>query len=217
MSTVIKAGQRMSSTAPVTFNLDDVMRQGEQYLESIRAQAVQILTDARHQADKVRSAAEEQGRLAAIDAAHRQLDAKIGRQLESLWPALRETLAGIEQARQACLSHWESRAVHVAAAIAGRVIRKELTRDPEIPLALVREALEMAAGSPQVRIRLNPEDHAALAGQVQRLIAELSRLGTAEVAPDPAISRGGCRVETRYGVIDQQFETQLARIEEELR
>ena len=33
---------------------------------------------------------------------------------------------------------------------------------------------------------------------------------------DPEIARGGCRVETRFGTIDQQFEAQLARIEEEL-
>ena len=47
----------------------------------------------------------------------------------------------------------------MAAAIARRVIRRELTRQPEIPLALVREALELAAGSAQVRIHLNPADH----------------------------------------------------------
>jgi flagellar biosynthesis/type III secretory pathway protein FliH len=36
------------------------------------------------------------------------------------------------------------------------------------------------------------------------------------VVADPQVSLGGCRVETRFGVIDQQFEAQLARIEQEL-
>ena len=38
----------------------------------------------------------------------------------------------------------------------------------------------------------------------------------AEITADATISRGGCRVETRFGTIDQQFESQLKRIEEEL-
>ncbi len=48
------------------------------------------------------------------------------------------------------------------------------------------------------------------------LLAEFSALGPTEIIADAQISRGGCRVDTRFGVIDQQFEAQLARIEEEL-
>jgi flagellar assembly protein FliH len=41
-------------------------------------------------------------------------------------------------------------------------------------------------------------------------------LAGAELSGDPQISPGGCRVETQFGTIDQQFESQLKRIEEEL-
>jgi len=44
----------------------------------------------------------------------------------------------------------------------------------------------------------------------------MSSLGDADVTPDATIAQGGCRVETRFGTIDQQIETQLQRIEEEL-
>ena len=83
-------------------------------------------------------------------------------------------------------------------------------------MALVREALELAAGSAQIRIHLNPEDRQALGRQVQMLVQEMSGLGAAEMIADAGCRRGGCRVETRFGTIDQQFEAQLARIEEEL-
>ena len=52
--------------------------------------------------------------------------------------------------------------------------------------------------------------------QVEMLVGELSTVTTAEVKADPEITCGGCRVETSFGVIDQQFEAQLKRIEEEL-
>jgi flagellar biosynthesis/type III secretory pathway protein FliH len=51
---------------------------------------------------------------------------------------------------------------------------------------------------------------------MQAVVRELAPLAQTELVADPQISAGGCRVETRFGVIDQQFESQLARIEEEL-
>ena len=44
----------------------------------------------------------------------------------------------------------------------------------------------------------------------------IAPLANTELVADPQITQGGCRVETRFGVIDQQFEAQLARIEDEL-
>ena len=100
--------------------------------------------------------------------------------------------------------------------MAARVCRRELERQPEIPLQLVKEALQLAAGSPSVRVLLNPADLASLGNQLQQLAAEISRLAPAELVADERIARGGCRVETQYGAIDQQFESQLNRIEQEL-
>jgi flagellar biosynthesis/type III secretory pathway protein FliH len=56
-----------------------------------------------------------------------------------------------------------------------------------------------------------------LASQVKLLVDEMAGLGDTQVVADAAVSPGGCRVETRFGAIDQTFEAQLSRIEEELR
>jgi flagellar assembly protein FliH len=157
-----------------------------------------------------------QGRAAALEAAQQVLEEKVSRQLTTLVSALREAIDCIHAARAGWLAHWEKTAIQVAAAMAARVIRRELTSQPEITLTLVKEALELAAGSGEIQLRLHPADFKALGAQVEQLIAELSRLGTARIVADPQITAGGCRVDTRYGVIDQQFESQLARIEQEL-
>ena len=74
----------------------------------------------------------------------------------------------------------------------------------------------LAAGSSHVRIQLNPNDLKAMGDQMRVLIDEIAPLSGAELNADPEITPGGCRVETRFGIIDQQFESQLKRIEEEL-
>ena len=107
-------------------------------------------------------------------------------------------------------------AIRLAVSIASRVIRREVERSPEITLTLVREALELAAGSADIQLRLHPGDLSALGPHVTQLAAELARLGKPEIVADASIEPGGCRIDTRHGAIDQQFAAQLARIEQEL-
>jgi flagellar assembly protein FliH len=212
MSTIIRSTDPRPTARGTAFNLDDLATQADAYLAQVRADGAAIVAKARDEADAVRRNAEEEGRAAAL----RSAQAIVGKQWLTLLPALRKAVADIGDARQAWLARWEAGAVRVATAIAQRLIRRELERCPEITLDLVRESLELAAGSAQVCIRLNPADHKALGGQVRKLAKEMSTLGEVELKADPEITLGGCRVDTRFGTIDQQFEAQLKRIEEEL-
>lgn len=216
MPSIIKASGGARPIEGVSFNFDDMTQKANQYLDEVRKQAAGILQQAKQDAAAIRAKAEEEGKQAALKAVERILDDKVAKQLATLLPALDKAVAGVVDARQAWLAHWERSAVHVAAAMAARIARRELERVPEITVALVREALELAAGSQDVAVHLNPDDHLALGRQVEQLTARVARLGKVKIIADPAVSRGGCRVETHFGSIDQQFETQLARIEQEL-
>jgi flagellar assembly protein FliH len=216
MSTIIKASGPLRASDGASFNFDDMTDRAKEYLERVRRQAAEILAQAEQDAVAIRHRAEEQGRGAALEAAQHILEERVSRQLGTLVPALREAIDRICAAKAGWLGHWEKTAIHVAAAIAARVIRRELTGHPEITLALVKEALELAAGSGEIQLRLHPADFAALGAQIEQLTTELSRLGKARIVADPQITAGGCRIDLRYGVIDQQFEAQLARIEQEL-
>jgi flagellar assembly protein FliH len=217
MSSVIKSfnAQRLGERG--TFNFEDLSDRAGAYMAEVRQQAANLLATAQSEAIDIRRRAEQEGRADAQKAAEARLDERIGKQMTSVLPALGSAVDGIIQSRHTWLAHWEGAMLKVATSIAGRIARREVQRQPEIPLTLIREALEMAAGSSQIVLRLNPADHAALAGQVQALVAVMARAGGAEVIADETISAGGCRVDTRLGTIDQQFEAQLARIEQELR
>ena len=212
MATILRAADAPAGPHVAALNFDDLQVRAGRYLDQVRTQAAEIVAEANDQAEAIRRQAAEQGRRAAMEDVAQMVTAQVAPALAALQQAASE----LRQAKQAWLSHWEASAVRLAGAIAERIVRQELGRQPEIALTLVREALELAAGSPGVRLRLNPEDHDALGAQVRALIDTMSALGDAEVMADAAISRGGCRVETRFGTIDQQFESQLKRIEEEL-
>lgn len=212
MSTVIKAADLSHDLPSVAFNFDDMTAKAQKYLEGIRAEAGRIVARAHNEADKIRKQARAEGRRAGQE----EIEGIVRKQLAEQIVTLQQVVRDIQHAKQAWLAHWEKSGVHVAAAIAQRLIRREISQKPEITLTLIREALELAVGNSQLRIHMNPTDHQTLGPKVEILIAELAPLGAVELVADPEVGPGGCRVETRFGVIDQQFEAQLARIEEEL-
>lgn len=216
MSTILRASEQNRGIQAVQFNLDDMAGQARRYLDKVREDAARIVLAAQQEAVTIRKTAEAEGLEAGKRMAEQMVTQQLAKHLATLTPALREAVQQLQFAKQAWLAHWEKAGVRVAAAIAGRVVRRELSRQPEITIGLVREALELAAGNSVIRIHLHPADCASLQPQVQMLIQEIAGLAAAEVVADPQVAAGGCRVETRFGTIDQQFESQLARIEEEL-
>lgn len=220
MSTIIKATDRARGIQPVAFNFDDMAVKAGVYLDGVRQQADQVVDQAQKQAQKARKKIEEESRRKGYADGQREIqklvEKKLGEQIATLLPALAATIEQIQHAKQAWMTHWEHSAVRLATAIAERIIRREIAAAPEITLELVRESLELAAGSSTVRVLLSPADHESLRPHAEALIARMSGLGTCTLAADPDITPGGCRVETDFGAIDQQIETQLQRIEEEL-
>ncbi|MEQ8208570.1 MAG: FliH/SctL family protein [Lacipirellulaceae bacterium] len=220
MATIIKRQYQHtpegSSLAGVAYNLTDMAGQAEQMLVGVQARADAIIKQAKADAAKIRSQAETEGRAAAEAAIERILDEKVAQQMKTLVPALQGAVHQIEESRQEWLQHWENSAVGLSAAIAERLVRGEISRRPEIATNWIREALELAAGSSELTIRLNPQDHETIASHVQQLTEAINPLAKARIEADETISLSGCRVETTYGTIDQQLETQLERIQQEL-
>lgn len=216
MAGIIKASAPADSPATGTlkaFHFDDV---GQTYLGNVRAETAKIVNQARQEAAKIRTKAMEEGKQAAIQAAQASLKARLDQQLGEILAALKLATVQIEQSRQAWQQHWERHAVNLATAIAARICRRELARQPEISLDWIREALSLAAGNAQINVRLCPADHELIAPQIEKIARELTGLGTVRILADETITSGGCRVDTEFGSLDQQLESQLARVTEEL-
>jgi flagellar assembly protein FliH len=220
MAAIIKASGTLAvdehATQAQVFNFEDMTQQADRYLTGIRGKAKDILVDAQREASTVLQKAEEQGRGVAIQSALKVVRGEMGQEVQQLLPALQAAISQIASARESWIAQWEKNVVHLAGMIAKRVIRRELSQQPEISLDLIREALQLSCGAGNIQLHLHPEDQKTLGEQAELMLRELGHLGNAEIVPNPQISRGGCRVETQHGSIDQQIETQLNRIEQEL-
>jgi flagellar assembly protein FliH len=200
----------------VAFNFQELWGQAEDYLQQVRNEAAKIVTQAHAEAAQVRRQAEQAGREAAQKAIEKILDEKVAKQMATLKPALEAVASQLVDARGEWLDAWEQGSVRLAICMAEKILHAELSRNPMACAPVVREALELAVGAADITLHLNPEDFEHLRKESSTICQWLQRLAPTQVVSDPSITRGGCRVTTRFGEVDQRLETQLARIEQEL-
>jgi flagellar biosynthesis/type III secretory pathway protein FliH len=201
---------------PVAFSFADMRGQANDYLGTVRAEAAKIVQQAHQQAEQIRRQSEVAGRKAAEAAIERVLDERVGKRMETLLPALERLIAEMNDTKAQLLSRWEHSARKVASAIAKRIVRRELSQEPQITLDLVADTLRLAAGMTDITLHISPTDYENLGTQINQLAETLGRLAPSAIVADPTVTPGGCVVKTKFGEIDQQIESQLRRIEEEM-
>ncbi len=99
--------------------------------------------------------------------------------------------------------------IRLALAIARRVIRRELSVDPDALHGLVLGALEKLQGQEICRVRVHPS-HAAT---VSASLRQLATASPVEVIPDGTRPPGTVIFETDRGNLDASIESQLREIE----
>jgi flagellar assembly protein FliH len=225
---LIKASVARNGAGGAAFNFDDLRRQCDELVENARRQAQQILAEAKGAAGELRAQARAEGiadgQNQGLAAAHQLIETRAGEiaaqktqeQLRSALPAFQAAVRALELERDKWLQTWEMAAIKLSAAIAGKVLRQEISQQPEISMAIVRNALQLAMGEPHVKLHLNPRDLEHLHDCGKEAVSRLGIVGEATLLADEKIARGGCLIETHHGVIDARIETQIERIVSEL-
>jgi len=121
---------------------------------------------------------------------------------------LRELHNSIPKLIQECEKDLVSLALETAQRVVGAI-----PISTEIVESAVREAVEEVKGSTEYEVRLNPED-LELLKRNQSGVLPANENKDITFAADPAVSRGGCLVQTRFGTIDALRETKFNRVKE---
>lgn len=145
-----------------------------------------------------------QGERAGIEAGAQRADAMLRRMAQTI-----DELAAL---RTRMLRETERQMVQLALTLARRIVHRELTLDPDLVGAMAHVALDRLGDSSPATIRLHPDDYATVTAA---RTAEWT--GTqVSVVPDASIARGGCLVESAFGLVDASVTSQLAELERAL-
>lgn len=122
----------------------------------------------------------------------------------------------LRQASREVVQQSESLLVELALEIAGKLVA-ELPLGPDRVAASVREALAQVEGTTDITVHLHPEDLTLLEQVSAAERPTVPGVESVRLTSSPTVSRGGCLVQTRFGVIDTQIETKLRNLRETLR
>lgn len=138
----------------------------------------------------------------------RQGEAAAAARTTALLARLEKTIHDVAAIRPALIRRTEGEVVRLAAAMAERVIHREITVDHRILAAIAHMALDRLGDQAGATILLHPSDYDA----VTHGRGELAPGSGVQIVADPQVDRGGCVIRSPAGTVDASIAAQVAEI-----
>lgn len=187
----VDAGTRVLKAADYA-----VLLEAEDVLAAARRQAERIHADALTDAETRRREGYEAGLLEGKLEASAQMFESVTASLEQLEKTEHSLVDVVMQSIRAILGSFD---------------KEELAKQT------VGHALRIVRDEKKVVLRVCPEDVDMVQSCLAGIVARYPGMGRIDVAADPALTSGGCVMDTEIGVIDATIDRQLAIIEETFR
>jgi len=156
-------------------------------------------------------AAFENGRRAGETA----LSAQLLRQRNETVELQRGILASLRAALPKVAHEAESALIDLALESAKKIVAG-MPIDAAMVEHTVREALRQAEDTAEIIIQLHPDDLALLREHQSKILNGLPESGPLRFAHSAEITRGGCMIQTRFGLIDARRETKIEQLRQSL-
>lgn len=126
-------------------------------------------------------------------------------------------LRDIDSFREKIFSANEAFLMDIIAQVASMVALKEVSVDQEYVRRLVTSLLHQLGAKDDVKIFLSPQDHGNAQALFQFLEKEFGKLSNTAIEASDEIPVGGCKIETRFGVVDASVQTQIENVMKSLK
>lgn len=154
-------------------------------------------------------AAYERGRREGEVALREQLIA----QRNEMGTLLNGVVASLQKAVPALVHEAEGALIQLALESAQKIVAG-MPVDPQLVESVVREALRQVEDTADVVIQLHPEDLALLQKHKSEVMQPEPNSKPLQFSSSAEVTRGGCLLRTRFGIIDARRETKLDQLRE---
>ncbi len=188
------------------------MKWSETILLSQPLREVRLLTGAPSENwDTILQAREEAGYARGRRDGEKALSEQLVHQRTEIAELQRGILASLSRAVPQVVKETESALLDLALEAAKRIIAG-LPIDAQLVEAVVSEALRQAEDSAEIIVRLHAEDLALLRQHDSKILSGLPDKGPLRFVGSSEVTRGGCVVQTRFGLIDARREIKLEQL-----
>ena len=167
------------------------------------AAVMDVLAEARAEAEQIREAARQEGYVSGRSDAVASLEPALA--------ALTQAIADVQAGQAELALELERRAVELGLRLASKVVGGALSVKPELVIESVTGVLRGIVERDRVTVLVNPDDLEIVREAMDGLKASLGGMDHCVVEAERRVGRGGCLVRTPVGDIDASVETKLER------
>lgn len=187
--------------------VDTVNRLKEEQ-EKVERQTREMLETAKAQVAKIETEAYDKGFKAGKEEA---LAVEQKKQLE-MQAQFDKLVVDFNKDRERLHEHYELDILSLVKLMVERVLFHEVTVNPLVIETCLKTAMSYVVQNSKVKINLHRDDMEIIQQVTMEKPQLLNRVSQIELTEDPAISRGGCYLETGFGEIDATLETRRDKI-----
>lgn len=211
--TIEEEEEVVNEPADTSLLVKEAEQEAKTIIDSAQMQAAACITEANELATTLQQQAQQSGydegyQRGSTDGEQAAL-AQMKQHIEDAVVTAQRILSTAEQQAQAIVIGAEREIVEIALAIARTILVREVSENPMTVLPIVRAALDKIRDQDQINIRVHPEDYELVLQARRDLQMIVGKEQAIRITADQTVSAGGCVIDTAYGSVDAQIDTQL--------
>ncbi len=183
-------------------------------IEKERIEAEEFLRRAKEEANILLQEAEKKGFESGFELGFEKGNFEGASQYEKLTKEAEDLFVDLQEQYKNLLVKAEDEIVRLSIEIAKKVIGIELKTNPNLIVALTREALSRTLQQEGILVKVSKEDAQILSNHLE-LLGE-GRTGDINIEESLILKQGECLIQTDYGIVDGSLEKKMGIIEEAL-
>jgi flagellar assembly protein FliH len=180
-------------------------------LNDVRLTALPPVSEWDQRLHAAEQAAYERGRLAG----EKNLGEQMVQQRNELLELHQGVIESLGRAVPEVIQQTETTLMQIALECAQKIVAG-IPVTPELVEAVVREAVSQTKETAEILIQLHPDDLTLLRKHQSPILQGLPEAGPLKFIGSSKITRGGCLVQTRFGLLDARRETKIKQLRESI-
>lgn len=192
----IAAASNKTRSAVIKRPLLEAREEAERIIAEAKETALNMRLKAEHEIKSLRETAYQDG-------------------YESALTEFNELLLEARERRDMAVSQVEKDLLSLSVKLAEKIVGREIKRDSKVLVEMIANALRNVRHQEHLTIRVNPADIPTVNEHREKL-DQSGRARFLDIVSDARVSRFGCIIESEFGTVDAQLETQLRVLERAL-
>lgn len=138
------------------------------------------------------------------------------KQVEASHQLVTRLIDELQGIKPALLKNAEKEILQIAVAVSRRILRQEISHNPERLLGSIRAVLQKMGRIETLVIHLHPQDLDRLRKEGNKVVELVGSVQWFRLEPDANLLQGECVVESNDQIVDLRIDSQLSVIQEEL-